>query len=58
MQPDGADRLRKRWGNKPCEHPSTEKIYDQGTDTGLYVCLTCGKIFPEQPDLKPRDPAT
>ena len=48
-----AEELRKRWGNKPCSHPSFEKEtmrrVDSGewyeTKTGDYVCSQCGKVF-------------
>jgi hypothetical protein len=35
-------KLRKAWGDKPCDHPNFEKEYDLGAQTGDYVCTTCG----------------
>jgi hypothetical protein len=43
MQFEEAERLRKAWGNKPCDHPTTEKEYMLGMDSGDKVCTTCGK---------------
>jgi hypothetical protein len=44
MQHEKAQRLRKQWGNEPCDHPSTEKEYYLGSDTGDKVCTTCGRV--------------
>lgn len=43
MQVQKALKLQKLWGDKPCSHPSTEKEYFNGSDTGDHVCTTCGK---------------
>lgn len=43
MQMMEALKLRERWGNKPCDHPSLDKEYDLGTTTGDYVCTQCGR---------------
>lgn len=38
--------LRRRWGNKPCNHPDyTKEREDKGGKTGDYVCTQCGKTF-------------
>jgi hypothetical protein len=45
MQNSDARELQKEWkekGNKPCSHPQIEKEYYLGTQTGDYVCTTCG----------------
>ncbi len=42
MQHEKAKELEKDWGNKPCNHPRIEKEYYLGTQTGDYVCTTCG----------------
>jgi len=42
MQAKEALRLKREWGDKPCNHPVIEKEYDLGSDTGDYVCTTCG----------------
>ena len=50
MQFDKANDLRKDWreaGNKPCDHPDTDKEYYLGAQTGDYICTTCGAIVDE-----------
>ena len=49
MQVDQAEQLRDAWarkGNPPCSHPSTDKEYFLGMDSGDRVCTTCGANFP------------
>ncbi|MCL2405006.1 MAG: hypothetical protein FWC92_05615 [Defluviitaleaceae bacterium] len=48
MQTDEASRLRKEWGGKPCNHPSTEREYFLGASTGDLVCTSCGESFSSQ----------
>ena len=48
MQMDKAIELRKAWGNKPCSHPNFDKEYHLGSDTGDYVCTSCGRSFTKQ----------
>ncbi|MGE7954821.1 hypothetical protein [Lysinibacillus xylanilyticus] len=43
MQLEEARDLRERWGEKLCNHPDLTKEYYLGTQTGDYVCTTCGK---------------
>jgi len=43
MQMHEAEALSRRWNNKPCNHPHVEKEYHFGSDTGDYVCTTCGQ---------------
>jgi len=43
MQTNEAADLRKKWGEKKCSHPKTEKEYYLGSDTGDRVCTTCGR---------------
>ena len=38
-----AAALRKKWGDKPCEHPKLMKEYYLGSQTGDYICTTCGQ---------------
>jgi hypothetical protein len=45
MQAKDANRLRQKWGDKPCTHPKFDKEYDLGAQTGDYVCTTCGEAF-------------
>jgi len=45
MQTDKAARLRSEWGDQPCNHPSFDKEYYLGAQTGDYVCLQCGRDF-------------
>ena len=47
MQVSEAAQLRKAWGKKPCLHPELDKEYYLGSQTGDYVCTTCGEAFTE-----------
>lgn len=42
MKLEEAQELRNLWGDKPCIHPTLTKEYYRGTQTGDYVCTTCG----------------
>ncbi|MEH7374467.1 hypothetical protein [Neobacillus drentensis] len=45
MQNSAARELKEEWkekGNKPCSHPQIVKEYILGSQTGDYVCSTCG----------------
>jgi hypothetical protein len=46
MQMDEPARLRKDWGDKPCDHKSLDKEYHLGSATGDYVCKQCGRSGP------------
>lgn len=38
------EQTRKRWGDKPCNHPSTVKeILYMGVPSGDYICTQCGQ---------------
>jgi len=52
MQFDEAQRLRKEWGNKPCDHPTIEKEFYLGTGTGDYVCTKCGLTASSKSNFK------
>lgn len=52
MQSKDAAKLRKEWGNKPCNHPSIGRLYDLGSHDG-YVCLQCGEEHFSKEDFKP-----
>lgn len=43
MQLEAARDLREEWGDKPCDHPKLTKEYYRSTQTGDYVCTTCGR---------------
>lgn len=45
MQNRRAAELRESWGDKPCDHPSFEKEYYLGAQSGDYVCVQCGECF-------------
>lgn len=45
MQSKKAARLRRDWGDKPCDHLDFDKEYDLGAQTGDYVCVQCGECF-------------
>ena len=56
MQLEKANKLRKAWGDKPCNHPDVEKEYYLGSNTGDKVCTTCGRvIFDDDEESKPDD---
>jgi len=42
MNPDQAQLLRDRWGNKPCDHPGFVREYDKGMQ-GDFICTQCGR---------------
>jgi len=45
MQTDRAEELQEKWlkrGSPQCSHEHIEKEYYLGSDTGDYVCTTCG----------------
>jgi len=42
MDVQDAEKIRKQWGDKPCDHPHLEKEYYLGAATGDYVCTQCG----------------
>jgi hypothetical protein len=45
MQLEEAQRLQREWKGRHCDHPSTEKEYFNGSDTGDHVCSICGKAI-------------
>lgn len=45
MQNKKAEQLRKEWGDTPCDHPSFDKEYFNGSDSGDYICTQCGQVF-------------
>ena len=45
MQTEKATELQRKWGGKPCDHPSFDNEYYLGGSTGDYVCTTCGEVF-------------
>lgn len=49
-----AARLRREWGDKPCDHPQIEKEYYLGSDTGDYVCIRCGRLVDPERQQKRR----
>ena len=58
MQANKARRLREQWaakGNPPCDHPTLDKEYIEGFDTGDRVCTICGECFaPSDLELDPK----
>ena len=50
MQSKHTEKLRKDWGDKLCEHPQIEKLYDLGSHDG-YVCCQCGEIWINKKDF-------
>lgn len=45
MQMEDAEKLRKAWGYKPCDHPSIAKEFRNEIATGDFVCTQCGATF-------------
>ena len=45
MQLEESNRLRKQWGDAPCDHPNIEKEYLKSMSTGDEVCTTCGRAI-------------
>jgi hypothetical protein len=39
------EKIRENWGDKPCEHPSLEKVFYTGAFLTVYCCTSCGKEF-------------
>jgi hypothetical protein len=48
MQHEQAADLRRAWGNKPCDHPTIDRLFLRGMHTD-YVCTQCGREF-ESPE--------
>lgn len=44
MQHEEKEQIRRAWGDKPCDHPSVDKEYYFGADTGDKVCTQCGRV--------------
>lgn len=40
-----SQELKKEWGDKPCDHPSFEKVYYSGAFLLNYSCTQCGADF-------------
>jgi hypothetical protein len=40
-----AQKVKEKWGNKPCDHPRLEKEYYTGAFLTNYVCVQCGREF-------------
>jgi transposase-like protein len=38
-------KIREKWGDKPCEHVHLEKLYYTNAFLTVYVCSDCGKEF-------------
>lgn len=53
MQRKRAIELKEQWGDRPCDHPTLAREYDQGERTGNFVCTQCGAMltFRERAEL-------
>jgi hypothetical protein len=51
MNSDEVKALRKKWGDKPCDHPGI--IADQ--KTGKPLCIRCGRLVHTRDLAKPPD---
>ena len=38
-------KLKEEWGDKPCDHPSFQRLYYTGAFLTVYCCTQCGKEF-------------
>jgi hypothetical protein len=38
-------KIKDDWGDKPCDHPTLEKVYYTGAFLTVYCCTSCGKEF-------------
>ena len=45
MEYSTSQKLKEAWGNKPCDHPTLEKVYYNGAFLINYACTQCGKDF-------------
>ena len=53
MQMHEAAQLRKKWGDKPCDHPCVDREYDRQFHTGDDVCTQCGREITRDRDRNP-----
>jgi hypothetical protein len=56
MQMEKATVLRDEWaanGDPPCSHPTIDKEYHLGSDTGDVICTTCGRVWPSNDPSRP-----
>jgi hypothetical protein len=42
LQRSKAVALQQAWGDRPCDHPTFSREYDNGERTGNYCCTQCG----------------
>jgi hypothetical protein len=45
MEYSTAQKVKKEWGDKPCDHPHIEREYYSGAFLTNYVCVECGMEF-------------
>jgi len=50
VTPKKAAELLGKWGDKPCDHPSVERL---GAHTGLEACTQCGRTITRDKEGKP-----
>jgi len=50
MNAKQAAKLVDAWGDRPCDHPSVEKL---GAHTGLEACARCGRVVSRDKQGKP-----
>jgi hypothetical protein len=46
MKPVEAADIAKKWGDKPCDHPSFNEESGVRYRSGDYYCTQCGTCFP------------
>lgn len=60
VQMNKAAQIRQTWkrdGEQPCSHERFDKEYHLGSDTGDYVCLTCGVSWWRDDPKPPPEPS-
>jgi hypothetical protein len=48
VQMDRVAQIRQQWeasGRSPCAHSDFDREYYLGSNTGDYVCISCGESF-------------
>ncbi len=45
MQATEIEKLRRRWGTNPCEHPIYVHEMDEDLPTGDLYCSVCGRML-------------
>jgi hypothetical protein len=55
MQSKQSEELRRKWGDKPCDHPSIDNAFDLSAHDG-YVCVKWGTWRYSKVEFKKEQP--